>query len=80
MNGKPFGLGSVHFFCDMHTLRSDIKRIRLYGMLPSECKVDKSAQVRLQGPVWGGADATPDRAIGPFADANLVSIPWRCGS
>ena len=30
--------------------------------------------------VWGGADATPDRAIGPFADANWVSIPWRSGS
>ena len=31
-------------------------------------------------PVRGGADATPDRAIGQFADANWVSIPWRCGS
>ena len=36
--------------------------------------------LRRMAPVWGGADATPDRAIGPFADANLVSIPGRCGS
>ena len=33
-----------------------------------------------EGDRLGGADATPDRAIGPFADASLVSIPWRCGS
>ena len=36
--------------------------------------------LRRMVPVWGGADATPDRAIGQFADANWVSIPWRCGS
>ena len=36
--------------------------------------------LRRMVPVWGGADATPDRAIGQFADANLVSIPWRSGS
>ena len=35
---------------------------------------------RRRVPVWGSADATPDRAIGQFADANLVSIPGRCGS
>ena len=30
--------------------------------------------------VWGGADATHDRAIGQFADADWVSMPGRCGS
>ena len=30
---------------------------------------------RRRVPVWGGVDATPDRAIGQFADANWVSIP-----
>ena len=30
--------------------------------------------------VWGGADATPDRAIGQFANANWVSIPGCSGS
>ena len=27
--------------------------------------------LRRMAPVWGGADATPDRAIGQFADANF---------
>ena len=31
-------------------------------------------------PVWLGSDTTPERAISPFAHANLVTIPQRCGS
>ena len=48
--------------------------------LRQPCTLRGRLGLRRMGPVWGGADATPDRAIGPFADANWVSIPGRCES
>ena len=48
--------------------------------LGQSCTLRGRLGLRRMAPVWGGADATPDRAIGQFADANLVSIPWRSGS
>ena len=48
--------------------------------LRQPCTLRGRLGLRRMAPVWDGADATPDRAIGQFADANLVSIPWRCGS
>ena len=48
--------------------------------LRQPCTLRGRLGLRRRVTVWGGADATPDRAIGPFADANLVSILWRSGS
>ena len=48
--------------------------------LEQPCTLRGRLGLRRTVPVWGSADATPDRAIGQFADANWVSIPWRCGS
>ena len=48
--------------------------------LEQPCTLRGRLGLRRMVPVWGGADATLDRAIGPFADANWVSIPGRCGS
>ena len=50
------------------------------GALGKSCTLRGRMGLRRMGPVWGGADVTPDRAIDQFADANLVSIPWRSGS
>ena len=47
--------------------------------LGQPCTLRGRMGLRRRVPVWGGADATPDRAIGQFADANWVSIPWRSG-
>ena len=51
-----------------------------HSALEQPCTLRGRLGLRRMVPVWDGADATPDRAIGQFADANLVSIPWRCGS
>ena len=51
-----------------------------HSALGQPCTLRGRLGLRRMAPVWGGADATPDRAIGQFADATLVSIPWRCGS
>ena len=48
--------------------------------LEQPCTLRGRLGLRRRVPVWRGADAAPDHAIGPFADANLVSIPGRCGS
>ena len=48
--------------------------------LRQPCTLRGRMGLRRRVSVWGGADATPDRAIGQFADANLVSMPGRCGS
>ena len=48
--------------------------------LRQSCTLRGRLGLRRMAPVCGGADATPNRAIGPFADANLASLPWRCGS
>ena len=48
--------------------------------LEQPCTLRGRLGLRRRVVVWSGTDATPDRAIGPFADANLVSIAWRSGS
>ena len=42
--------------------------------LEQPCTLRGRLGLRRMGSVWGGADATPDRAIDQFAAANWVSI------
>ena len=61
---------------DAMTVRGLAERSALEQPCPLRRRLGRHRRVT----VWGSADATPDRAISQFADANLVSIPWRCGS
>ena len=40
--------------------------------LEQPCTLRGRLRLHRTVPVWGGADASPDCAIGPFADANWV--------
>ena len=48
--------------------------------LEQPCTLRGRLGLRRRVPVCDGADATPDCAIGQFADANWAPRGWCCGS
>ena len=51
-----------------------------HSALGQSCALRGRLGLRRTMPVWIGSDTAPERSSGQFADANLVSIPQRCGS